>query len=81
MISSTEFKTHLGEYLTEAMHKAVFVKRRSNEAVLISKREYDRLQSIEDSYWLTKALEAEKDGYIGVEKSMDKLKNALDQSK
>ena len=54
---------------------------RSNEAVLISKREYDRLQSIEDSYWLTKALEAEKDGYIGVEKSMDKLKNALDQSK
>ena len=41
MISSTEFKTHLGEYLTEAMHKAVFVKRRSNEAVLISKKEYD----------------------------------------
>ena len=43
MISSTEFKTHLGGYLTEAMYKAVFVKRRSNEAVLISKKEYDRL--------------------------------------
>ena len=68
MISSTEFKTHLGEYLTEAMHKAVFVKRRSNEAVLISKKEYDRLQSIEDSYWLNKALEA-----------VDELKNIISE--
>ena len=81
MISSTEFKTHLGEYLTEAMHKPVFVKRRSNEAVLLSKQEYDRLQSIEDAYWLNQARLSEEKGYLGAKSSMKKLKNALNQSK
>ena len=37
------------------MHKPVFIKRRSNEAVLLSKKEYERLQKIEDGYWLNEA--------------------------
>ena len=76
-INSTEFKTHLGEYLTEAMHKPVFIKRHNNEAVLLSKKEYERLQEIEDSYWLNKANIAEEEGYVGVEKTMIKLKDAF----
>ena len=79
-VSSTEFKTHLGEYLTEAMHKPVFIKRRNNEAVLLSKKEYERLQKIEDSYWLNEASLAEAEGYIGIETSMAKLKNVFDKS-
>ena len=78
-INSTEFKNHLGEYLTEAMHKPVFIKRHNHEAVLLSKKEYDRLQKIEDSYWLNEATIAEKGGYIGVEKTMIKLKHAFNQ--
>jgi prevent-host-death family protein len=79
-INSTEFKTHLGEYLAEAIHRPVFVKRHSQEVVLLSKKEYERLQKIEDAYWLNEAALAENDGYIGVEKTMKKLKNALDKS-
>lgn len=76
-INSTELKTHLGEYLSEAMIKPVFIKRHKSEAVLISKAEYDRLQSLEDSYLLNKINLAKKEGYIGVENTMKKLKDAL----
>ena len=77
MVASTEFKTHLGEYFTQAMHEPVFVTRRNHEAVLISKTEYDRLQALEDAYWLQQAQHAEQAGYIGTENSMEKLKHAL----
>ena len=62
------------------MHKPVFIKRRNNEAVLLSKKEYERLQKIEDGYWLNEAKLAESQGYIGIETSMAKLKNVFDKS-
>jgi len=79
-ITSTELKTHLGEYLNEAMIKPVFIKRHKSQAVLLSKEEYDRLQSLEDAYISNEINLAEEEGYIGVEKTMKKLKDALNQS-
>jgi prevent-host-death family protein len=79
-ISSTEFKTHLGEYLNEAMRNPVFIKRHKTEAVLISREEYDRLQKLEDAYLVNEINIAEKEGYIGVSETMKKMKNALNQS-
>ena len=79
-ISSTEFKTHLGEYLNEAMRKPVFIKRHKTEAVLISREEYDRLQKLEDAYLVNEINMAEKEGYIGVSETMKKMKNALNKS-
>ena len=80
-IPSTEFKTHFGKYMNRSITEPVFIKRRDDEAVLISKEEYDRLIALEDAFWLNKALEAEKNGYLDVDESMDKLKNALNQAK
>ncbi|RST62144.1 type II toxin-antitoxin system prevent-host-death family antitoxin [Candidatus Aquarickettsia rohweri] len=79
-ISSTELKTHLGEYLNEAMRKPVFIKRHKSEAVLISREEYDRLQNLEDAYLMNEIHLAEQNGYIGVEETMKKMKNALSKS-
>jgi prevent-host-death family protein len=79
-ISSTELKTHLGEYLNEAMRKPVFIKRHKSEAVLISREEYDRLQNLEDAYLMNEIHLAEQNGYIGVEATMKKMKNALSKS-
>ena len=79
-ISSTELKTHLGEYLNEAMRKPVFIKRHKSEAVLISREEYDRLQNLEDAYLMNEIHLAEQNGYIGVEETMKKMKNAFSKS-
>ena len=79
-ISSTELKTHLGEYLNEAMRKPVFIKRHKTEAVLISREEYDRLQKLEDSCLLNEINIAEKEGYLGVSETMLKIKDVLNQS-
>ena len=79
-INSTELKTRLGEYLTESMHQPVFITRHNYEAVLLSKKEYQRLQDIEDAYLLNEIHVAEEQGYIGVKDSMKKLKSAFDKS-
>lgn len=79
-VPSTQFKTHFGKYMTRSMMEPVFIKRRHEESVLINKDEYDRLQALDDAYWTLKAEQAEKKGYLNTQDSMEKLKNALDQS-
>ncbi len=39
--------------------------------MLIAFEEYERLTQIEDAYWAEMAARAEKEGYVGSEKSMD----------
>lgn len=79
-ITSTELKLHLGKYLLQAMQEPVFICKKNAEAVLLSKKEYDKLQNFEDAYWLNEIKKAEDEGYIGVEESMAKLKNAFNKS-
>lgn len=77
-VSSTECKTRFGEYLESVLSEPVTIQKTGRAvAVLISFSEYERLQALENSYWLERAKEAEASGYIGTEKSMELLKEAM----
>ncbi len=78
-ITATEFKNRLGRYLDAARTHPVVVKKAGRESfVLISVDEFERLTKTEDEYWSQKALEAEKEGYVGTDAAMKFLtgKNA-----
>ena len=78
IVTSTECKTHLGQYLESVQTEPVTIQKTGRAvAVLISRSEYERLLSLENAYWLERAKEAELSGYIGSDKSMELLKAGL----
>jgi len=80
IISSTECKTRLGEYLETVRSEPITIEKTGRPvAVLLSQAEYERLVSLENAYWRERAKEAEESGYIGSEKSAKLLSKALDE--
>src|SRR5437762_1855464 len=66
IVSATEAKTHFGRYLSVALSEPVTVSKTGQETiVMISKKEYDRLEACENAYWGVRALLAEQSGYLG----------------
>ena len=50
-------------------------------AVVLSREEYERLEAMEDAYWIARAEEAAKEGFVGPgegEKMMQELLRAED---
>lgn len=80
IISATEAKTHFGRYMSAAMSEPVTISKAGHETIImISKKEYDRLEACEDAYWSMRAILAEKNGYLGEKegaKIIEKLLNA-----
>lgn len=73
-VTATEFKTHMGIYLEAVIqHPIVILKSGREKAVLLSTERYEELQAMEDMYWLERATKAEKNGYLGAEKTMEFL--------
>lgn len=78
--TATELKNRLGVYLDTALTEPVLIQKSGRDvAVLISKKRYAHLEALEDEIWLLRAMLAEKDGYIGVEKSQRVLEAMLDE--
>lgn len=79
-VSATEAKTNFGKYISAAMLEPVTVSKTGQEViVIISKKEYERLEACDDAYWSIKARLAEENGYMGEKegkKIIDKLLNA-----
>lgn len=74
-IAAREAKNRFGELLDSAQRAPVHItKNGRNVAVLLSHEEYIRYEDLEDAYWGQRALESEKEGYLGVEKSEELLK-------
>jgi len=72
--SATEAKQNFGRILEESLTEPVIIKRSGRiSAVLISHSEYERLQRIEDLYWITKAEEGKSSSFLSVEESLNKL--------
>jgi len=72
---ATAVKTHFGKYLEDSIKDPVTIEKSGRKvAVLLSLEEYERLTTIEDSYWAEKAAEAEKEGYLTHEESMAALR-------
>jgi len=66
--------------MSVAMVEPITIKRAGHETiVMISKKEYDRLEACEDSYWGMRARKAEKEGeFIGIEEGKKIIKKLLD---
>ncbi len=74
-ISSTNLKNKLGQYLEAAIKEPVIIEKNGRPtSVVISYDEYQRFLALEDKLWVTEALEAEKEGYLGTKKSIELIK-------
>ncbi len=80
--TATQAKTQFGKILEEAGREPVTIKKSGRDvAVILSFNEYKRVTEIEDKYWLKKAQQAHKEGFIGIKASkklLDDLLNAED---
>lgn len=62
-ISSSDFKSQLGEYLALSREAPILVERSGKPvAVVMSPVEYEHLQKLEDLYWIARAQAAEDCG-------------------
>ncbi|MBF0444250.1 MAG: type II toxin-antitoxin system Phd/YefM family antitoxin [Magnetococcales bacterium] len=79
-VTATEFKTRMGKYLETVLQLPISIIKSGREnAVLLSRQRYDELQNLEDRYWAEQAVEAEKNGYLGPEKSFEFLAKGMAQ--
>ena len=78
LVTATQLKNHLGEYLEAAIAAPVFVQKSGRDvAVLVSHAHYAYLQALEDELWALRALLAEQSGYLGAEETTRVLKAGL----
>ena len=78
VVSATEAKTNFGRYISAALSEPITISKTGHETiVMISKKEYDRLEACEDAYWGVRALLAEKSGYLGEEEGKQIIEKLL----
>lgn len=66
--SATDVKNHFGEYLQSTLKEPLVIEKTGRPvAVMISMEDYERLQALEDAYWIKKAKKAEAEGFLSVE--------------
>ena len=76
--TAKEAKNNFGRLLDEARRVPVFIKKNGRQvAVMMSAEEYEFLETLSDAYWGKRAIEAGKQGFIGVKKSEKLLKHML----
>ena len=76
-VNATELKNRMGRYLQKSVTEPVVIEKTHRPfAVLLSYDEYERLRRLEDAYWIEKAKQAEKEGFIGIEESMKFIREA-----
>jgi len=74
-ITATEVNHRFGELMDRAQHEPVMVEKTGRICVvLISYEEYERLRSVEDAYWVAKAVQAEQSGHVGSDAAIKFLK-------
>ncbi|MBI5121706.1 MAG: type II toxin-antitoxin system Phd/YefM family antitoxin [Rhodospirillales bacterium] len=77
-MAAKEAKNHFGELLDTARREPVTIERNGRPvAVVLSIEDFKRFEEIEDAVWGERALEADKDGYAGIEEGEKLLKEFL----
>ncbi len=80
-VTAKEARIRLGEVLEAAQHEPVKISKNGRPyAVILSAKDHDALVALEDAYWLRRAKDAEKGGYLGPEEG-DKLLRDLMNAK
>jgi prevent-host-death family protein len=76
-VNATELKNRMGRYLQKSVTEPVIIEKTHRPfAVILSYDEYERLRRLEDAYWIEKAKQGEKEGFVGVEESMKFIREA-----
>lgn len=77
-VTSKEAQNHFGNLMSLAIKEPVVINKYGKPAaVLISHEEYERLEALEDLYWIMKAERAASNGFLSKEESQDVLDKIL----
>ncbi len=80
-ISATEFRHRFGEHLEQLNIEPMLVEKSGRPvAVVLSYRDYEHLQMIEDAYWAQLAKAAEADGFLSAAESAQWIQEKLDET-
>ena len=81
-VPASEAKQRFGQIMEASQKYPVIIEKTGRpKAVLISIEEYQRFLGMEDRYWIEKAEESARSGFMGAEDSMTYLRKKLDESK
>lgn len=74
-VTASDAKNQLGQVLEKALVEPVVITKSGRKiAVILSAKEYERLQTLEDRWWAHQADQADAEGYIGTDAAQDFLK-------
>lgn len=77
-VGATELKNRLGEFIDKARREPVLVQSHGRDVVVIlDHAEFERLRGIEDAYWLERAQQAAKGGFMTPDETMAYLQERL----
>lgn len=74
--SATNVKNHFGEIMDAALREPVLIQRSGRDSVIMVSCE-DYREMIEDQIWGMRAMEAEKEGFLGAEESEEIIQKLL----
>jgi prevent-host-death family protein len=78
IITATELKNKTAEAIELARSEPVSVEKNGRPSVvIISQADYDRMVKLENEYWLSRALQAEKSGFIGAKATSSFIQSEL----
>ncbi len=77
--AASEAKNEFGRLLDTAQREPVTIEKKGRPvAVLLSLEEYQRLEALDDAWWVARAEEAEKEGdWLGPEESEKLIRELL----
>lgn len=82
IISAKDAKNRFGHLLNTVQIAPVEIQKHGTSvAVILSAEEYYRLEHMEDRYWLAKAEEARKDGFVAPEQGEALLAEILNEAR
>jgi prevent-host-death family protein len=68
--TATNAKNHFGAIMDAALREPVLIQRSGrNSVVMIPYDDYEAFEALSDKIWVERAIEAEKEGYLGAEES------------
>jgi prevent-host-death family protein len=71
LVTATELNRHPGAYLDKAAREPVIIKKLGRPSVVMV--DYDYYLKLEDGYWGEKAIKADAEQSLGLEKTMEFL--------
>ena len=81
-VTSKDAQNRFGQLIDTAQREPVSITRHDRPvAVIVSSERYEELEALEDSIWLARAKEAEKEGFLSIEDSeafLESIANAED---